>query len=187
MQSDNYTQRAEGRRPDASPAEDQLSAGTRAFRSAGRSRRIGCGSSSTCVLPGQRERRPGHVLQQERRRPHQVDLRAGLQPAGRATATAGHDQADPAPDLPGLAARQAELFWDEQFRFNDSLADRRHHRSDGGRARDRYGRNRMDGNAAAASRSSGRRRRRTSCCSRRASAPTCRTGTGASGRATIAT
>ena len=40
-------------------------------RSAARSSRIGCGSTRLGVLPRQRERRPGHVLQQERRRHHQ--------------------------------------------------------------------------------------------------------------------
>ena len=59
------------------------------------------------AVPGERERCPRHVLQQERRRPDQVDVRGGSGPP-RPGQFLGRGDADPAPDGAGHAPEQVE-------------------------------------------------------------------------------
>ena len=142
----------------------------------------------------ERQHPPGHVLQQERRRPHQVALRAGLQPSGRERQLR-RARINPTLRLTAQVSPREQvehvLGSRAAFRLSDRAADRRHHRADGGRAGNRHGRGRHrleqgtyarmeqvrwtshDDRPAAAR---GRRVGRIS-----------RTGTAASGRATIAT
>ena len=78
---------------------------------------------------GKRHLAARHVLQQERRRHHQVDLRAGLRPSGRERQCPGHDPADAAPDGAGHVARQAEhVLGSEHVQVQRQRRDRRYHR-----------------------------------------------------------
>ena len=168
MQSDNFTQRADRLPGCARPQPHQLHLRHERARAAGRSSRIGCGSSrlvyyrgsgndiSACSTTRTPATSPSGPTWPTPSRPAKSDGNGPLQPTLRLTV-----QVTPRNKL--------NLFWDEQI-SSDSI---------GAGLRDGRARDRRPGTTAASacSRPSGRRRRRTSCCSRRASARTCRTGT----------
>ena len=104
------------------PAENPLSVGHQPF-----ARRADQEGSAVVLLldgvHGERQLAARHVLQQERRRHHQVDLRAGLQPSGRERQRSGLDQANAAPDGAGHPRNKLNMFWDPSpFRFADNVA-----------------------------------------------------------------
>ena len=173
------------------PAEDPLSVGHQPFDSAGRSRRIGCGSSTrrrtraagarcpACITTRTPATSPSGLYEADLNRPAENGNAPGsIRPTLRLTA-----QVTPRNKL--------NMFWDPSpFRFADnvrrSAASPARRRGRPRPARSPEGRAGSRAPTDVWSRSGGRRRRRTGCCWRRAWGRINRTGTGASGRGTIA-
>ena len=194
MQSDNYAQITEGlrQRRRRVPAEDACICGTSACRSAGRSRRIGCGSSTPRRTRAAGARSPACTTT----RTPATSTKWTYEPDFNRPAENGNSPGSIRPTLRLTAqvtlARQVEhVLGPEhvpvQRPRRRSAASTARPRARLRPARSPEGRAGSRAPTAVWSRSGGRRRRRTGCCSRPASAPTSRTGTGASGRGTIAT